>query len=201
MTKNEIYEHLAQVYLGKREGFEEKKKKQPPLDYNFFVHILMTIVVLASVFYGLSAFLSHKSIETQKNIIFALNNSPLRIKYNLTHPYPQVSQFSIPIPKVNAAKYQSFGFSIRGMEEGYPGIVKVILKNRKNEEAFYFIEGVKLKWRKFSIPLSEFRGISDWTSLTDVSFVFEAWNTEKKKGIVLIDEICFSSEGITYGTK
>ncbi len=200
MTKDEIYEHLAKVYLGKREQVEEKKKK-PSFDLAFLLNIAITVVVLCGVFYGLTAFLSRKSIYAQKSVIFALSNSPIRIKYDLNYPYPQVSNFSIPIPKMNIGKYNELTFSIRGMEEGWPGVVKLILKNKKNEMSYYFIKDVGLKWQKVSIPLSEFDRITDWTNLTDVSFVFEAWNAQKKRGIVLIDDLCFSNEAQTYGAQ
>ena len=192
MTRDEIYEHLAQVYLGKRTRIATRRR--PSVDIKFLLHIAFTIVVLGGVFYGLSAFLAHKGPDAQKNIIFALNNSPIRVKYNVGFPYPQVSTFSIPIPKLNASKYSHLSFSIRGLEEGYPSVVKVAIKNRKNETSYFFVKNVGLRWQKLDIPLSEFK-ISDWTNLTDLSFVFEAWNTKKKKGIVLIDDICFSVRG------
>ena len=86
----------------------------------------------------------------------------------------------------------STAFSIRSLEEGSPGIVKIVLKNKRNEESIHFIEGVNLRWKKVSIPLEEFETITDWTNLSDLSFVLEAWNADKKKGIVLIDDVCFS---------
>lgn len=193
MTKDEIYERLAQVYLGKREQIEEKKK--PTLDVKFILHIALTVVVLGSVFYGLTAFLSRKGADTKKNIIFALNNNPIRINYNLNYPFPQISRFTIPIPKIDTLRYEKLSFSVRGMEEGFPGVIKVVLKNRKNEASSYFIKGVNLKWQRFNIPLSDFNTITDWSTLTDLSFVFEAWNIDKKKGVVLIDDLCFSNKG------
>jgi len=199
MTKDEIYEHLAEVYLGKRTGAPANKK--PSVDIKFLLHLALTVAVLGSVFYGLSAFLARKSPDAQKNIIFALNNSPIRVKYNVNAPYPQVSSFSFPIPKLNASKYNNLSFSIRGLEEGYPGIIKVVLKNRKNETSYFFAKDIGLRWQRFDIPFSEFSRITDWTNLTDLAFVFEAWNTKKKKGIVLIDDICFSNEAQTYETK
>ena len=191
MTKDEIYEHLAQVYLGKREQIQVQKK--PQFDAKLLINILLTAILLTSVFYGLSAFLSGKTTLSQKSIIFALNNNPIRVKYNLNDPFPQVSGFSVPIPKLNVQKYHNLNFSIRGLDEGYPGIVKIVIKNKKQEVSSYFVKGVDLKWQKISIPLSEFNTITDWTNLTDVTFVFEAWNVDKKKGIVLIDDICFST--------
>ena len=79
------------------------------------------------------------------------------------------------------------------MEEGYPGVVKIVLKNQKNEVSSYLIKGVQLEWQDYSIPLEAFDQITDWTNLTDISFIIESWNAEKKKGVVLIDNLCFSS--------
>lgn len=195
MTKDEIYEHLAQVYLGKKQNAKDKRKKKNKFhpDAELLLKVLIAVVVLASVFYGFTAFLSKKNGYPRSSVLYALSNSPIRITYDLREPYPQVSSFSIPIPKINASKYHRLSFSIRGMDASAPGMVKVVLKNKKNEISFYIIKGVGEKWQKFSIPFSEFGKITDWYNLTDVSFVFEAWNTEHKRGEVLIDDVCFAS--------
>jgi len=191
MTRDEIYNHLAQVYLGKRSKSEEKSRRQ--FNAWLVINAVITVVIFSSVFYGLTAFLTQRGESLQKSVIFALNNGPLRVKYNLNSPFPPIKTFSIPIPKVNIQRYGKLNFSMRGLEEGHPGIVKVIIRNKRNEKASYFINNVDLDWQKFSIPFEEFHEITDWSSLTDVSFVFESWNVEKKKGIVLIDDVCFSS--------
>ncbi len=192
MTRDEIYDHLAQVYLGKRSDKVEGKKKR---QFNAWlvINIVLTIVILASTFYGFTAFLTNRGEYSRKSVIFALNNGPIRISYNLNSPYPQVKTFSLRIPKMNVSRYEKLSFSIRGLEEGSPGIVKVLLKNQKNETATYYVKGVRLKWRTLNIPFDEFTQITDWTTVTDVAFVIEAWNAEKKTGIILIDNICFSS--------
>ena len=191
MTREEIYEHLAQVYLGKKNS--AKKKKKQKFDKRFFLQLTIMTIVLSSVFSGLTAFLSRKATGPENSIIFALNHSPIRIKYNLNRPFPPMTSFSIHVPAVNASKYHRINFSIRGLEEGYPGVVKIVLRNKKNETASYFVRGVKLKWQRVSILTKEFKQISDWTNLEDISFVLESWNAEKKKGIVLIDDVSFSS--------
>ena len=190
MTRNEIYEHLARVYIGK--SIEPAKEKKPRHKVRLFGQITLTIITLGFLFYSLTAFLSKKTAYSSNSVIYALNNSPLRIAYNLNEPYPQIKRFSIPVPKVDASKYGDLNFSIRSLEEGSPGIIKIELTNKKNEVSFYFVEDVDLKWKRFSIPLSEFESISDWSNLSDLSFVFEAWNAKKKKGIVLIDDLSFS---------
>lgn len=191
MTRDEIYDHLAQVYLGKRNKVEVKKKKE----FNVWLVINMVIagIILASTFYGLSAFLARRADSLQSSIVFALNNGPIRILYNLNEPYPSVKIFSLAVPAVNLKKYNKLNFSIRGFSEGYPGIVKIVVKNERNEVASYFVQEVRLQWQDFSVPFEEFKEITDWTKVSEISFVFEAWNVEKKKGIVLIDNVCFAS--------
>lgn len=67
------------------------------------------------------------------------------------------------------------------------------MKNDKNETASYYIQGVDLSWQEYSIPFEEFQQITDWSNLTEVSFVLESWNVEKEKGLILIDDVRFSS--------
>ncbi|MFA5087413.1 MAG: hypothetical protein WC552_00090 [Candidatus Omnitrophota bacterium] len=190
MTRDEIYNHLAQVYLGKRNKSEYKRRKQ----FNAWLVIngVITAVIFISAFYGLTAFLTKRGEFLQSRVIFALNNGPIRIKYDVNEPYPSSKTFSLSISKFDSDKYEKLSFLIRGLEEGVPGIVKITVRNKRNETSSYFINNVKLDWQKFDIPFSEFKGITDWSSLTDVSFVFEAWNVENKRGIVLIDDVCFS---------
>ena len=191
MTRDEIYDHLAQVYLGKREKADEKKKRQ--FNAWLVINIVITIVILASTFYGLTAFLTGRVEYSKSSVLFALNNGPIKVIYDLNSPYPQIKTFSLTIPQMNVSRYQKLSFSIRGLEEGFPGVVKVVLKNQKNETASFYVKNVRLKWQELSIPFDEFTQITDWTNLMEVSFVLEAWNAEKKKGIVLIDNVCFAS--------
>lgn|SRR3989338_2725194 len=191
MTRDEIYDHLAQVYLGKRGKVEEKKKRQ--FNAWLVINIVITVIILASAFYGLTAFLTGRAEYLKNSVLFSLNNGSIRISYDFNNPYPQVKTFSLKIPKMNVSKYEKLSFSIRGLEEGFPGVVKVVLKNQKNETASFYVKDVRLKWQELNIPFDEFTQITDWTNLIEVSFVLEAWNAENKKGMILIDNVCFSS--------
>lgn len=189
MTRDEIYDHLAQVYLGKRKGADHKKKKE--LNVWLVINIVITVLIFASVFYGLTAFLAKRSSSLQSNIMYALHNGPIRVTYNLQDPFPPIKTFSLSVPKMDISKYANLSFSLRGEEAGYPGIVRVVIRNERNESASYYARDIHSKWENFKIPLSTFDAITDWTNITDVSFVLEAWNVEKKRGNVLIDNICF----------
>lgn len=191
MTRDEIYDHLAQVYLGKRSKLEQKKKKQS--NAWLVINIVIALIILASTFCGLSAFLARRSEILQNKIIFALNNGPIRINYNLDEPFPQIKRFTLAVPDVHLDRYKKINFSIRGFNSGYPGIVKVIVRNQKNETAEYYAQNIQTSWKNFSVPFEDFKEITDWSNLTEIEFVFEAWNIVKKKGSVLIDGLCFSS--------
>ena len=191
MKRDEIYDHLAQVYLGKRTKTDIKKKRQ--FNAWLVINIFITAIIFTSAFYGLTAFLTHQNSSLKSRIIFSLHNGPVRIEYDLTDSFSPVKTFAVNVPPIDASRYDKIKFSIRGKEEGVPGVVRVVVKNRLNEESSYYVQGVGLDWQEFSIPLDEFKQITDWSNLTDISFVLESWNINDKKGLVLIDNLCFSS--------
>ena len=191
MTRDDIYEHLAQVYLGKKKKVHQENKQK--FNAWLLINIIITLVIFASSFYGLTAFLAHKGDELQNKVIYALNNGPIRINYNLGYPYPSKKVFTLNVPQMSADKYKELQFTIRGMEEGFPEKIRVEVKNNKNETASVFIDSVNLNWQNVRIPLGDFKQITDWDGIAEISFILEAWNADKNKGIILIDNVCFSS--------
>ena len=94
---------------------------------------------------------------------------------------------------MDVTKYRAIAFSVRAKEEGNPGVVKLVITNHKNETSSYYVMGIDPKWQEWEIPLEDFQQITDWTNVKDVSFVLESWNVNKRKGIILVDDIHFSS--------
>ena len=190
MTRDEIYEHLAKVYLGKRQDAVVEQKKKPVNQPWLVINITITAVLLISTVYGFTAFLTHKA-GLRNQVFYALSNNPIRIAYDLNDPFPATKTFAIDVP-VNAAKYATLNFSIRGMNGAYPGIVKLTVVNRKNERAAYFVRNVNADWQKVRVPLENLN-LTDWTTVREVAFVLEAWNVDFRKGTVLVDDISFSN--------
>ena len=191
MKRDEIYDHLAQVYLGKRSKTDIKKKRQ--FNAWLVINICITAIIFTSAFYGLTAFLTQHNSPLQSRIIFSLHSGPVRIEYDLTDSFSPTKAFTINVASVDASRYGKIQFSIRGKEDGVPGVVRIVVKNQLNEEASYYVQGVGFNWQEFSISLDEFKQITDWSNLTDISFVLESWNVDDRKGLVLIDNLCFSS--------
>ena len=191
MTRDEIYEYLAKVYLGKRENVVEQKKRKTINQSWLVINIVITAVILLSAVCGFTAFLTRR-VGLNQQIFYALNNNPVRIAYDLNEPFPSTKTFAMTIPDKDASKYSKLNMSIRGFSGAYPGVVKLMIGNMKNERATYFIRNVGTEWQKVSIPFEKLN-LTDWTTIRDVSFVLEAWNVDFRKGTVLIDDISFSN--------
>ncbi len=190
MKRSEVYDHLAQVYLGKSNKVEEKKKKRQ-FSVWLVINFLITVVIFSSAFYGLSAFLTNKDSYLKNQIIVPLHNGLIQVPYNFNGDVSPQKIFNLSVPVMDTEKFNALKFSIRAKEEGNPGIIKVVIKNQKAEVSSYYIRDIEDKWKEHSIFLSEFDEITDWTKLKDVSFVLESWNVDKKKGLILIEDVSF----------
>lgn len=192
MTRDEIYDHLAQVYLGKTKAVDEKKKKKQANVW-LVVNLATTVVIFLSAFYGLTAFLSHRTDDVQNSVIYSLHRGPVRLSFDFKDEYPPVKTLLLSLPEMDASKYKFVSFSIRSKEEGSPKILKVEVKNFRNEKSFIYIRGIDGDWENYKISLADFKEISDWSSVTQISFVLEEWNVDQKSGLILIDELSFIS--------
>ena len=191
MTRDEIYEHLAKVYLGKRETVAEAKKKKAVNQSWLMINIAVTALILVSTVYGFTAFLTRRT-GLNNQVFYALNNNLVRVRYDLNDPFPSTKTFSITIPDKDASKYSKLNLSVRGMDGAYPGVVKLIVSNQKNEKAIYYIQNVSPQWQKICIPFEKLN-LTDWTSVREVAFVLEAWNVDFRRGALLIDDLSFSN--------
>ena len=190
MTRDDIYDHLAKVYLGKKEKADPKIKKQ--FNVWLVINIVITGIIFASTFYGLTAFLSHQRSSFKKNIIFSLYNGIAKVPYDFSKSFSSAEAFSLDVSDMDVSKFNFLKFSVRA-EDGTPGTIKIQITNRKNEISSYYLQGVQTGWKEIEIPLLKFVQISDWTKVKDISFILESWNVDDKKGLMLIDEIRFSS--------
>ena len=191
MTRDDIYDHLAQVYLGKRKAEDPRHKKQ--FNAWLLINFLIMLIIFASAFYGLTAFLTKQQATLKDHVVYVLHNGPIRMPYDFKDTAQPTQSFVLKVPQIQASKYNHVEFALRGKEEGVPGIIKVVIEDSRNEKAAYYVQGVHKDWQRFHIPLSAFKEITDWDSLTKISFVLESWNVTDKKGLLLIDDVHLAS--------
>jgi len=191
MTKDEIYEHLAKVYLGKK----KKKKKRKDLKFYtlLFINVITIPLIIALIVGAVNSRAAKGKIGSSNAVLLALNYYPLRINYDFNNDKPQVQDFVLNLPEIDIGKYTELEFSLKGIKQSYPRLLKITLENKRKEKSSYYLASLSNRWRKVTIPLSEFKEITDTSNLTKISFAIESWNQNNKSGSLLIDDLGFSA--------
>ncbi len=184
-SKEHIYDYLAQVYFNKKEK-EEK---------NNFLRFLLAANII--IFAGIFAFLvfskpsKHVTPRT-KSLVVNWTQMPLRFKYDLNYPKPQTAVLNLKLSDMNLRDYDVLKITLRGSQkEGFSKIIGIELRNAKKEKDTVYISDIEERWKAFEIPLKDFKYISDFSDISQISFKLEAWNTVQKKGLIYIDKIEF----------
>ncbi|MBM3252955.1 MAG: hypothetical protein FJZ16_01720 [Candidatus Omnitrophica bacterium] len=115
----------------------------------------------------------------------------LKLDYDVDSPNPAYCGYWSRLQDKNLSKYKYLVFSAKGDDiEGYTTKFMVELKNAK-QKSKYIVSGINNNWQRFKIPLSEFKEITDWTSMKEFVITFDDATVTNKRGGIYIDEIYF----------
>ncbi|MDP3730738.1 MAG: CIA30 family protein [Candidatus Omnitrophota bacterium] len=116
----------------------------------------------------------------------------MKLDYSVDSPNPAYNGFWMTLPNFDASKYDALNLWVKGdSKAGYTTVFKIELKNASKQMGRYYISNVSDQWQEISIPLSEFKGLIDRTSLTEFVIVFEDRMASNKKGALYVDDIRF----------
>jgi len=116
----------------------------------------------------------------------------LRLDYDVDSPNPAYNGFWMKLQGTNVSTYKQLSFYVKGdATRGYSTQIKLELKNTKGEVGHFLLKGMTADWQKVSIPLSDFSGLTDLTSMSEFVVVFDDITSMKKVGSIYIDEILF----------
>ncbi|MDP2929853.1 MAG: carbohydrate binding domain-containing protein [Candidatus Omnitrophota bacterium] len=116
----------------------------------------------------------------------------MKLDYSVDSPNPAYNGFWMMFPNLDASKYDAINFWVKGdPQTGYTTVFKIELKNSYKQTGRYYVSNVSDQWQEISIPLTEFKGLIDKTSLTEFVIVFEDRMASNKKGVLYIDDIRF----------
>ena len=118
----------------------------------------------------------------------------MKIEYDVDSANPAYNGFWMFLQELNASDYKNLSFQAKGGSEGCTRVFKVELKNKKGQVGRYYVTNLTDEWQKITIPLSDFKGINDFSGLTEFVIVFEDRMVSKKVGTLYIDEITFAKE-------
>ena len=116
----------------------------------------------------------------------------MKLDYSVDSPNPAYNGFWMMLPNFDASKYDAINLWVKGdSRAGYTTVFKIELKNSSKQVGRYYVSNVSDQWQEISIPLAEFKGLIDKTSLTEFVIVFEDRMASNKKGVLYIDDIRF----------
>ncbi len=123
------------------------------------------------------------------------NGASLKIDYDVDSPRPAFNGFWLKLNNIKVSAYSTFEFLIKGSQKGFPNRFKIELKGDGKVGTTY-VSGIGSEWKRISIPLYEFHGLSNCKKFTEFTIVFEDHTVGQKVGTVYIDDIQFSAGGV-----
>lgn len=192
MEKNEVYDYLAKVYLDKQPSAAARpfEKKRPSSFRKHALFLILPIIALPSLY----LFLRHPLRQhTPKGWSLQLDvgNELIKIRYNFTASDLKKEGYLISLSDLNAQGFKELEFKARRRKDFGAMHLRVALENNFRENAARYVK-VDSKWRHYKIKLSDFKEITAWDKLKNISFIIEEWNVADKDDCVYIDELRFT---------
>ncbi|MDD5596165.1 MAG: hypothetical protein PHY94_08005 [Candidatus Omnitrophica bacterium] len=182
MDKKDIYEHLAKIYLDASQKKKKKSKKHPAIK-NFLV-IVLSFLLGFLVF----SFVSLKKNQPAKaQFALLLQHGAAKINFNFDPASKEI--YSIDLNNLNVARFKALGFSVKKTNFRDTISLRVEFTNAFREKSEIYVKNIPYKWGDYTIPLSEFKNITDWTDMSSIAFIVEEWNTKESNGVVYIDNV------------
>ena len=114
----------------------------------------------------------------------------MKLDYDVDSSNPAYNGFWMLLPNLNGSNYDNLSFWIKGdSDDGYTTVFKTELKNAARQTGRYYVTNVTDQWQEVVVPLSDFKGLTDLTNLTEFVIVFEDRVASNKDGVIYIDDI------------
>ena len=125
----------------------------------------------------------------------------LKLVYDVDSPNPAYNGFWTKLQNQNLSDYKELVFFVKGDEQkGFTPRFKVELKN-PTQVASFLVTGVTSEWQKVVIPFQKFKGITEWSQMTEFVIVFDDLTSNPKEGVIYVDDIYFSDGKGVEATK
>ena len=117
----------------------------------------------------------------------------MKLDYDVDSRNPAYNGFWMFLQELDASDYDSISFWVKGdASDGYTTVFKLELKNTNRQVGRYYVTNVTDTWQKITISLKDFKGMTDFSSLTEFVIVFEDRIASAKEGVIYIDDIVFT---------
>jgi len=117
----------------------------------------------------------------------------MKLEYSVDSKNPAYNGFWMLLQNLDASKYDNVAFKVKGDAKiGYTTVFKIELKNAAKQVGRYYVTNITDQWQDVVIPLKEFKGVTDYSNLTEFVIVFEDRIASNKKGVIYLDDIRFT---------
>jgi len=124
---------------------------------------------------------------------YGLKGFAMKLDYDVDSKNPAYNGFWMFLQNLDASGYDNLTFRVKGdSEKGYTTVFKVELKNAAGQVGRHYVTNATDKWQGIVMPLKDFKGITDFSNLTEFVIVFEDRIASNKKGVIYIDNIKFT---------
>jgi len=185
MDKIDIYEHLAKIYLD-TSGKKKAKAKESRRFRNLF---LLSIFVIGILSFSLITNNVHQKSPLDNEIAFIILPDVIKINYKFNSIKKEA--YSVDLNSLNLSPFKALAFSVRKTDPNDVVYMRVELSNGYKEVSELYIKDIRYRWKSFKIALSDFKRVTDWSTMARLSFIVEEWNTKNKHGVVYIDDVKF----------
>lgn len=182
----DIYEHLANVYLGS----SRNKNKNHILSNLAFKNLVKPgIAIIACLVIVLIVVIFREKPISKGQHALILEDATTKIVYNFDRAEKELAMFDLKDMDLLGFKTLDF----RARKSNYKDNLHLSIEFISDfaEKSQIYIKQIPTKWQNFKIDLGEFKDITDWSRMHRLLFVLEEWNAQAKKGTVYIDNICF----------
>ena len=129
---------------------------------------------------------------------FGSKGYALKLWYDIESPNPGFGGIWIQFKNgpdrqtLDLSHYRILSMMIKFSASNMSGMSRVKLEMKNQEEVGTTqVEGITAKWTRFDIPLKNFKGITDWTRMKEMTVVITPELADVKEGLLFFDEIMF----------
>ena len=184
MDKKEIYEHLAKIYLDASSKKKKRTKTHLRLYNNLFIIGIFILIGLSTT---LISFPSKKNLPSETALF--IQNDPAKINFHF-NPVKKEA-FSVSLNRLNLNRFKALAFSVKNTDSKDNLSLRIEFTNAFKENSVVYLRNIPSKWQEQKIAFLDFKNITDWSEMLNISFSIEEWNAQKDKGIVYIDNVRF----------
>lgn len=179
-TKQDIYEHLAEIYLDASYKTKKNSKAHQWRVKDFFA--LGLAIISVPTIYLVTAI--NKPATTNSALVLASN-------------VVKVQKYSINLDRRDLSRYRSLAFSVRKDGDHKKAVsLRVKLTSGQKEKSEIYLKPISYKWYDYAIDLRDFSNIADWSKMLNLSFTVEEMHPNAgegtgAEGLVYLDNVRF----------